>query len=595
MVGEPTQEEAIAILRGLRDRYEAHHKVKITDASIEAAVKLSSRYIPDRFLPDKAIDLVDEAASRVRLRSFTAPEGMKELEQQVKALEQEKSAAVNAQDFERAAQIRDKEKQLREQFEKEKAQFQEKRLQENGVVTPEDIAEIVSTWTGVPVSQMTEEESQRLLRLEEVLHQRIVGQDEAVTAVARAIRRGRVGLKDPKRPMGSFLFLGPTGVGKTELCKALAEAVFGDENAMIRMDMSEYMEKHTVSRLVGSPPGYVGYEEGGQLTDQVRSKPYSVVLFDEIEKAHPDVFHMLLQVLEDGVLTDSQGRHVSFKNTLVIMTSNVGAHLLTQPQKTLGFGSGEKDAREQEENTQREQVMEELKKVFRPEFLNRIDATILFHKLAEKDIEEIASRMLGSLQKRLSALEISIRFTGEAVAALAKEGFDPRLRGAAAAAGSAVARRRRIGRAAFAGPVESRQPDCLRLPGGEICLFAAGITAAGREGSRPFYFGKNAPPFQRVLAGGRPDCYSVGEKVVESTFSQHGGEYRKESICFPEKKYSGGAGWYVSSKVSMIISFTFMRDGTIFLIYTLACCPTRTPSRSSASPARLGESSTKMP
>ena len=425
MVGEPTQEEAIAILRGLRDRYEAHHKVKITDASIEAAVKLSSRYIPDRFLPDKAIDLVDEAASRVRLRSFTAPEGMKELEQQVKALEQEKSAAVNAQDFERAAQIRDKEKQLREQFEKEKAQFQEKRLQENGVVTPEDIAEIVSTWTGVPVSQMTEEESQRLLRLEEVLHQRIVGQDEAVTAVARAIRRGRVGLKDPKRPMGSFLFLGPTGVGKTELCKALAEAVFGDENAMIRMDMSEYMEKHTVSRLVGSPPGYVGYEEGGQLTDQVRSKPYSVVLFDEIEKAHPDVFHMLLQVLEDGVLTDSQGRHVSFKNTLVIMTSNVGAHLLTQPQKTLGFGSGEKDAREQEENTQREQVMEELKKVFRPEFLNRIDATILFHKLAEKDIEEIASRMLGSLQKRLSALEISIRFTGEAVAALAKEGFDP--------------------------------------------------------------------------------------------------------------------------------------------------------------------------
>ena len=326
MVGEPTEEEAIQILKGLRDRYEVHHKVKITDEAIDAAVKLSSRYIADRFLPDKAIDLIDEAASRVRLRAFTEPNDIQDMEKRIKQLEQEKAAAVNTQDFEGAAKIRDEEKQLRERLEQEKEVWKEKKVSGNGEVTPQDIANIVSTWTGIPVVQLTEEESERLLKLEEVLHQRIVGQDEAVTAVAKAIRRGRVGLKDPKRPIGSFIFLGPTGVGKTELCKTLAEAMFGDENAMIRLDMSEYMEKHTVSRLVGSPPGYVGYDEGGQLTEKVRRKPYSVILFDEIEKAHPDVFNMLLQILEDGCLTDSQGRKVDFKNTVIIMTSNDGVN-----------------------------------------------------------------------------------------------------------------------------------------------------------------------------------------------------------------------------------------------------------------------------
>ena len=424
MVGEPNQEEAIEILRGLRDRYEAHHKVKITDESIEAAVKLSSRYIGDRFLPDKAIDLIDEAASRVRLRAFTAPDSLKELEKKIKELEQEKSAAVNAQDFELAAQIRDEEKQTKEKLEQAKNAWDDKNLIGNSEVTPEDIANIVSTWTGIPVVQLTEEESKRLLQLEDVLHERIVGQDEAVTAVAKAIRRGRVGLKDPKRPMGSFLFLGPTGVGKTELCKALAEAVFGDENAMIRFDMSEYMEKHTVSRLVGSPPGYVGYDEGGQLTDQVRSKPYSVILFDEIEKAHPDVFNMLLQILEDGILTDSKGRHVDFKNTIIIMTSNVGAHLITEPKKNLGF-EGEDLERKLEESTTRELVMAELRKTFRPEFLNRIDGTIMFHKLTEEHIQEIAVRMLKVLSGRLEGMDIHITFTDHAVKAIADAGFDP--------------------------------------------------------------------------------------------------------------------------------------------------------------------------
>ena len=425
-VGEPTEEEAIEILKGLRDRYEAHHKVKIPDDAIESAVKLSRRYIADRFLPDKAIDLIDEAASRVRLRSFTAPDSLKSLEDRVKELEKEKEAAVNVQDFERAAKLRDEEKETREKLQASKESWEQENGEDNGIVTPEDIANIVSTWTGIPVVQLTAEESQRLLQLEKILHERVVGQDEAVTAVAKAIRRSRVGLKDPKRPAGSFIFLGPTGVGKTELCKALAEAVFGDENAMIRLDMSEYMEKHTVSRLVGSPPGYVGYDEGGQLTDQVRSKPYSVILFDEVEKAHPDVFNLLLQILEDGVLTDSQGRHVDFKNTILIMTSNIGARHITEQKTPLGFNSEEEklDAALEESKT-RALVMEELKKAFRPEFLNRIDATIMFHKLSQENIHQIARNMLEGLKKRVNALDMDITFTDAAVDAVSKDGYDP--------------------------------------------------------------------------------------------------------------------------------------------------------------------------
>ena len=429
MVGVPKVEDAIHFLIGLRDRYEVHHKVKITDEAIDAAVKLSSRYIADRFLPDKAIDLIDEAASRVRLRAFTEPNDIQDMEKRIKQLEQEKAAAVNTQDFEGAAKIRDEEKQLRERLEQEKEVWKEKKVSGNGEVTPQDIANIVSTWTGIPVVQLTEEESERLLKLEEVLHQRIVGQDEAVTAVAKAIRRGRVGLKDPKRPIGSFIFLGPTGVGKTELCKTLAEAMFGDENAMIRLDMSEYMEKHTVSRLVGSPPGYVGYDEGGQLTEKVRRKPYSVILFDEIEKAHPDVFNMLLQILEDGCLTDSQGRKVDFKNTVIIMTSNVGARLITDSKANLGFQGHKEDDKEKtaEKDNQdvRELVLAELKKLFRPEFLNRVDDIIVFHKLTEENIQKIAVGMLNNLKERLAALDIDITFTDEVVAAIAKAGFDP--------------------------------------------------------------------------------------------------------------------------------------------------------------------------
>ena len=422
-VGEPSEEEAVEILKGLRDRYEAHHKVKITDEAIDAAVKLSSRYIADRFLPDKAIDLIDEASSRVRLRAYTAPDDLQELEKKLKELEQEKAAAVNAQDFERAAKVRDEEKQARDELEKQKSAWREKSAHVGGEVTPEDIANIVSMWTGVPVAQLTEEESARLLRLEDTLHRRLVGQNEAVTAVARAIRRGRVGLKDPKRPVGSFIFLGPTGVGKTELCKALAEAMFGDENAMIRLDMSEYMEKHTVSRLVGSPPGYVGYDEGGQLTEAVRRRPYSVILFDEIEKAHPDVFNILLQILEDGRLTDSQGRKVDFKNTVIIMTSNVGARLITEKRGSLGFTSGSGDTLDNDKL--REMVLGELKNTFRPEFLNRVDDIIVFHKLSGEDIREIAVRMLNTLKKRLQNIGIDITFTDEAVTAIAKAGYDP--------------------------------------------------------------------------------------------------------------------------------------------------------------------------
>ena len=420
-IGEPSEDEAVQILEGLRDRYEAHHKVKISDEAIKAAVNLSSRYIADRFLPDKAIDLIDEAASKVRLQSLTAPDSLKELEEKIKKLDSEKSSAVDEQEFERAAKIRDEQKALQTQLDEEKQKWQESQNSASGEVTPENIAQIVSQWTGIPVVQLTEEESDRLLRMESILHDRVVGQDEAVKAVARAIRRGRVGLKDPNRPIGSFIFLGPTGVGKTELCKALAEAMFGDENAMIRLDMSEFMEKHTVSKLIGSPPGYVGFDEGSHFTEQVRRKPYSVILFDEIEKAHPDVFNTLLQILDDGRLTDSQGRTVDFKNTIIIMTSNVGARLITDRQQSLGF-KGESDDDKKEDI--RDIVMGELKNTFRPEFLNRIDDIIVFSKLSEGEIKEIASKMLENLKKRIKALDIDVSFTDEAISAIADAGFD---------------------------------------------------------------------------------------------------------------------------------------------------------------------------
>ena len=427
-VGEPTEEEAVQILQGLKDRYEAHHKVQITDEAIESAVKLSSRYIADRYLPDKAIDLVDEAASRVRLRTFTAPEDLQELEKRIKEVELDKAAAVNEQDFERAAELRDKQKSLSDELEQKKNEWAAHNERSNSVVKAEDIAEIVAMWTGIPVVQLTQEESERLLKLEDTLHQRVIGQDEAVTAIAKAIRRGRVGLKDKNRPIGSFIFLGPTGVGKTELCKALAEAMFGDEKAMIRLDMSEYMEKHTVSRLVGSPPGYVGFDEGGQLTEAVRRKPYSVLLFDEIEKAHPDVFNMLLQILDDGRLTDAHGKVVNFKNTIIIMTSNIGARLITEKQQErLGFATAdtENNAAERDFERTKELVMGELKKVFRPEFINRVDDIIVFHKLMHDDIQKIAGKMLEGLKKQLSDMEISLEFTPAAVEAVANAGFDP--------------------------------------------------------------------------------------------------------------------------------------------------------------------------
>ena len=423
MVDEPSQEEAIEILKGIKDKYEAHHKVKITDEAIESAVKLSTRYIGDRYLPDKAIDLIDEAASRVRLRSYTAPSDLKELEDKKKSVEAEKLSAVNAQEFERAATLRDEERKLDKEIKDKKENWHDMAGKSHDEVTPADIADIVSSWTGVPVTQLSTEESDRLLHMEDELHRRIVGQDEAVEAVSRAIRRGRVGLKDPKKPIGSFIFLGPTGVGKPELCKALAAAMFGDENAMIRLDMSEYMEKHTVSRLIGSPPGYVGYDEGGQLTEKVRRKPYSVVLFDEIEKAHPDVFNMLLQILDDGVLTDGQGRRVDFKNCIIIMTSNVGAKLISQKQKAFGFAAGAKEL-EQNEKEIKDAVMGELRNTFRPEFLNRVDDIIVFQRLTKENIKEIASRLLAVLQKRVEDMGIEVTFSDEAVSKIADAGFD---------------------------------------------------------------------------------------------------------------------------------------------------------------------------
>ena len=423
-VGEPTPEQAVQILKGLRDSYEAHHKVKITDEAINAAVTLSSRYIADRYLPDKAIDLIDEGASKVRLASLTSPDNVKELEDEIADYEKEKASAINEQDFERAARLRDEQKELQTKLDDAKKKWQEQQKGNSGEVTAEDIAKIVSEWTGIPVVQLTKEESERLLNMENVLHERVIGQSEAVTAIAKAIRRGRVGLKDPKRPVGSFIFLGPTGVGKTELCKALAEAMFGDENAMLRLDMSEYMEKHTVSKLIGSPPGYVGFEEGGQLTEKVRRKPYSVVLFDELEKAHPDVFNMLLQILEDGRLTDSQGRTVDFKNTIIIMTSNVGARLITEKQSSLGFNSENENAEESEKKDIKELVTGELRKVFRPEFLNRVDDIIVFNKLNKDEIKQIAVKMLKTLENRLDKMNIKISFTDNAISEIADKGFD---------------------------------------------------------------------------------------------------------------------------------------------------------------------------
>ena len=424
MVNEPSEEDAYKILLGLRDKYEAHHKIKISDEAIKAAVELSARYINDRYLPDKAIDLIDEASSRVRLKTFTATPDMKQLEDQLKKLTEEKAAAINSQDFEAAAKIRDKEKELNEKLEQEKQSWNEKAKRNNEIVSADDIAEIVSSWTGVPVKQLTEQEGQRLLNMENVLHERVIGQEEAVSAVSKAIRRGRIGLKDPKRPIGSFLFLGPTGVGKTELCKALAESLFGDENAMIRLDMSEYMEKHSVSRMVGSPPGYVGYDDGGQLTEKIRRKPYSVILFDEIEKAHPDVFNMLLQILEDGILTDSQGRKVSFKNSVIIMTSNIGSQLLNE-QKSLGFSTAVNSTESQEDKDIKGQVMAELKRHFRPEFLNRIDDIIVFHKLTSENIRQIAGKMLEQLRRRVEGLGIQVEFTDACIDQIAKVGYDP--------------------------------------------------------------------------------------------------------------------------------------------------------------------------
>ena len=420
-VDEPTIEESIQILKGLRDRYEAHHRVSITDEAIDAAVKLSDRYISDRFLPDKAIDLIDEAGSKVRLRSYTTPPNLKELEVKLEEVRKEKDASVQSQEFEKAASLRDTEQRLREQLEETKKTWKEKQGQENSEVTVEDIAHVVSSWTGVPVTRLAQTESDKLLNMESILHDRVIGQEEAVIAVSKAVRRARAGLKDPKRPIGSFIFLGPTGVGKTELARALAESIFGDEDAMIRIDMSEYMEKHSTSRLVGSPPGYVGYEEGGQLTEKVRRKPYSVVLLDEIEKAHPDVFNILLQVLEDGRLTDSKGRTVDFRNTILILTSNVGAAAL-KANKYVGFNIQDEG---QDYKDMKGKVMEELKRAFRPEFLNRIDETIVFHSLEKKHLTEIVSLMADQLINRLKEQDIFLELTEAAKEKIAKEGFDP--------------------------------------------------------------------------------------------------------------------------------------------------------------------------
>jgi ATP-dependent Clp protease ATP-binding subunit ClpC len=422
-VGEPSKEEAILILKGLRDKYEAHHRVKITDDAIDAAVNLSDRYITDRYLPDKAIDLIDEAGAKVRIQNLTAPPDLKQIEEEVEKSSKEKEDAIRLQDFEKAAQLRDKEKELKDKLEGLKKNWRAHSDSATHVVTEKQIAAVISMWTSIPVEKLTEKESERLLKLEEILHKRVIGQEEAVKSISRAVRRARVGLKDPKRPIGSFIFLGPTGVGKTELSKALAEAMFGDENNMIRVDMSEYMDKHTVSRLIGSPPGYVGYDEGGQLTEKVRRNPYSVVLFDEIEKAHPDVFNILLQILEDGRLTDGKGKTIDFKNTIVIMTSNAGASTLRK-QKSVGFSISNEKERENEYEKMKDNIMDELKRSFRPEFLNRIDDIIVFHSLEERDLRQIVGLMLSSVAERLKEQNITIEFDEEAEKQLAKEGFD---------------------------------------------------------------------------------------------------------------------------------------------------------------------------
>ena len=422
-INEPSPEASMLILKGLRDKYEAHHKLKITDEAIDAAVTMSSRYISDRFLPDKAIDLIDEASSRVRMENLRLPPKLRELDEQLEKLSNEMESAVKSQDFELAVKLRDEKKAVSEQLEIARASWDDQRHGNRDSVGERDIAAVVSAWTGIPVMSITEDEGERLLRMEETLHKRVIGQDEAVSAVSKAIRRGRVGLKDPKRPTGSFLFLGPTGVGKTELCRALAEAMFGDENAMLRVDMSEYMEKHTVSKLIGSPPGYVGYDEGGQLTEKVRRKPYSVVLFDEIEKAHPDVFNIMLQIMEDGILTDAQGRRVDFKNTIIVMTSNVGARNITDKRQKLGFsGAGEQENGHEQI---REAVMGELKTTFRPEFLNRIDEIIVFHKLSRENIREISLGMLEIVRRRVASMGVEMSFDDTAVGLLSERGFDP--------------------------------------------------------------------------------------------------------------------------------------------------------------------------
>ena len=423
-VGEPTVEETIEILKGLRDKYEAHHSVKIDDSALEAAAKLSERYITDRFLPDKAIDLMDEAASKKRLSALTAPDDVKNLEKEAEKIKKEKQEAIISQDFEKAAELRDREKEIEEELLKGKSEWKDNNNSAGLVITDKDIAEIIGEWTNIPASKVCEEEGERLKKLEEILHARVIGQNEAVSAVSRAIRRGRAGLSDPKRPTGSFLFLGPTGVGKTELSKALAEAMFGSEDAMIRVDMSEYMEKHAVSKFVGSPPGYVGYDEGGQLTEKIRRQPYSVILFDEIEKAHPDVFNIMLQLLDDGILTDSQGRRVDFRNTVIIMTSNLGAKdILNTTTTKMGFGT--QSETEADSEAIREKVMAKVKDAFRPEFLNRIDEIIVFDRLKEEEIKEIAKIMLKGLESRLLANGITAEFTDSAITEIAKEGFDP--------------------------------------------------------------------------------------------------------------------------------------------------------------------------
>ena len=422
-VGEPTEEQALAILRALRPRYESHHRLKISDEALAAAVTLSRRYITGRFLPDKAVDLMDEAASRVRMGTRPDSPELRAMEAKAAEAERDRAAAVAEQNYERAAMLRDVEHSCREQAEQEREALRRAQREKQRTVGEEDVAAVVSAWTGVPVTRLTEDEGERLLRLEDTLHARVVGQDEAVREVARALRRARAGLRDPKRPVGSFLFLGPTGVGKTELCRALADAVFGDEEALVRLDMSEYMERHTVSRLVGAPPGYVGYDEGGQLTEKVRRRPWSVVLFDEIEKAHEDVWNLLLQILEDGVLTDAQGRRVDFRNTVLVMTSNVGAKAITSSAAKLGFAQAEDGdggfARV------KETVMAELRATFKPEFLNRIDSTVVFRRLSRADVSAIARRMLEATVQRAAALGVTLTVEDAAVERIADEGFDP--------------------------------------------------------------------------------------------------------------------------------------------------------------------------